>query len=77
MNLNRPVFIFLILFQIICPKNVLSQNKYGLVATTFNQYKESLNDNPQKELIDLEKFIPGLVLDIRYATTNNFTKEKI
>ena len=30
-----------------------------------------------KELIDLEKFIPGVVLDIRYATTNNFTKEKI
>ena len=28
-------------------------------------------------MVDLENFIPGIVLDIRYATTNNFTKEKI
>ncbi len=25
------------------------------------------------ELVELDKFIPGIVLDIRYATTNNFT----
>jgi D-alanyl-D-alanine dipeptidase len=31
-------------------------------------------DNP---LIDLEKFIPGLRVDIRYATTDNFMKEKL
>lgn len=29
------------------------------------------------ELVDLEKIIPGLQLDIRYATTNNFTGEVI
>ena len=28
-------------------------------------------------MVDLEKYIPGLVLDIRYATTNNFTGKKI
>ncbi|MCX7638346.1 MAG: M15 family metallopeptidase, partial [Cyclobacteriaceae bacterium] len=27
--------------------------------------------------VNLEKFIPGIVLDIRYATTNNFTGEQI
>ena len=31
----------------------------------------------RKELVDLEKTISGIVLDIRYATANNFTKEKI
>jgi D-alanyl-D-alanine dipeptidase len=51
--------------------------KYGLQPTTFAQYKESLKENPQKELVDLEKFVPGLVMDIRYATTNNFTSQKI
>jgi len=51
--------------------------KYGLQPTTFDQYKESLKANPEKELVDLEKFIPGLVMDIRYATTNNFTSQKI
>jgi D-alanyl-D-alanine dipeptidase len=27
--------------------------------------------------VDLETFIPGILLDIRYATTNNFTGEQI
>src|SRR5690242_19193176 len=54
-----------------------AQNKYGLKATNFADYKKSLAANPEKELVNLEKFIPGIVLDIRYATTNNFTHEKI
>jgi len=31
----------------------------------------------EHELVDLEELIPGLVLDIRYATTDNFTGEKL
>lgn len=54
-----------------------SQNKYGLKATTLAEYKQSLASAPQKELVNLEEFIPGIILDIRYATTNNFTGEKI
>ncbi len=54
-----------------------AQNKYGLKATNYQEYNASILSNPDKELIDLEKFVPGLVLDIRYATTNNFTGEKI
>ncbi len=54
-----------------------AQNKYGLKATTLNEYKASVKVNTSKELINLKDFIPNLVLDIRYATTNNFTGEKI
>ena len=54
-----------------------AQNKYGLQVTTFDGYVASVKVHPEKELIDLEKLIPSLVLDIRYATTNNFTGEKI
>jgi D-alanyl-D-alanine dipeptidase len=54
-----------------------SQNKYGVKPILLEQYKASIKSNPEKELVDLEKFIPHIVLDIRYATTNNFTKEKI
>lgn len=32
---------------------------------------------PANDLVDLEKFIPGIVLDIRYATTNNFTGQQL
>jgi D-alanyl-D-alanine dipeptidase len=54
-----------------------AQQKYGLTAMTLAEYKETVVANPEKQLIDLEKFVPGLVMDIRYATANNFTKEKI
>lgn len=54
-----------------------AQNKYGLKATNLAEYREGVKTNPGKELVNLEKFVPGLVLDIRYATTNNFTGEKI
>ena len=57
--------------------SVVAQNKYGLKAMTYPEYKASIKADPDKELIDLEKFVPGLVMDIRYATTNNFTHEKI
>jgi D-alanyl-D-alanine dipeptidase len=57
--------------------DLAAQNKYGLKAITYQEYKKSVLTDPQKELIDLEKFVPGLAMDIRYATTNNFTGEKI
>ena len=57
--------------------SLAAQNKYGLTATTMAGYKVSIKTDPNKELINLEKFVPGLVLDIRYATTNNFTGEQI
>ena len=59
------------------PQVSVAQNSYGLTPTTLAGYKTSIKANPEKELIDLERFVPGLVLDIRYATTNNFTGEKI
>ena len=70
-------FVLSLLFVLFLVDTVWSQNKYGLKPTTLVEYKAALKSNPEKELIDLEKFIPGIVLDIRYATTDNFMKEKI
>jgi D-alanyl-D-alanine dipeptidase len=64
--------IFLTAFQV-----AVAQYKYGLKPTTYATYLETVESDPKKELVDLEKFVPHLVLDIRYATTNNFTKQKI
>ena len=50
---------------------------YGLNPTKIAAYKSSLKSNVDNELIDLEKLIPNIVLEVRYATTNNFTKKKI
>jgi D-alanyl-D-alanine dipeptidase len=69
---------YVLLFIFLLPLVVVAQeNKYGLNPTKLEAYKASVKENPNKELIDLEKLIPGLVLDIRYATTNNFTGERI
>jgi D-alanyl-D-alanine dipeptidase len=57
--------------------SVNGQYKYGLKPVTYVEYVEKLKGDPAVELIDLEKYIPDLVLDIRYATTNNFTGEQI
>ncbi len=65
------------LFVLVSAVTAFSQNKYGLTPATLDGYKASLLSDPAKELVDLEKFIPNIVLDIRYATTNNFTNEKI
>lgn len=54
-----------------------SQYKYGLIPMAYDGYVISVREHPEKQLIDLEEFIPGIILDIRYATANNFTGEKI
>lgn len=54
-----------------------AQNKYGLKATNYDEYKATVKVDTNKELIDIEKFVPDIKLDIRYATTNNFTGERI
>ena len=50
---------------------------YGLKPMTLIEYKGSLKNKPENELVDLGKVVPGIVLDIKYATTDNFTKAKI
>jgi D-alanyl-D-alanine dipeptidase len=67
---------FTVMFMLIV-QFCIAQNKYGLKTTDYLAYLETVKANPDKALVDLEKFVPGIVLDIRYATTNNFTKEKI
>jgi zinc D-Ala-D-Ala dipeptidase len=60
------------------PSLAQKPNPYGVkTVNTLEEYRESVAKNPEKELVDLERVIPGLKLDIRYATTNNFTGEQI
>ena len=53
------------------------QYRYGLTPVAYDDYVESVRKNPQNELVDLEEVIPGIILDIRYASRNNFTGEQI
>ncbi|MCE7863253.1 MAG: D-alanyl-D-alanine dipeptidase [Bacteroidetes bacterium CHB5] len=65
------------LLVLLLPLSLFAQNKYGLKTMKLAEYKESVTRNPDNELINLEKFIPDVVLEIGYATTNNLTGEKV
>jgi D-alanyl-D-alanine dipeptidase len=36
-------------------------------------YDAEVKHNPDKKLVEINRYIPGIALDIRYATANNFT----
>lgn len=67
----------LTIILLLLPFGLVAQNKYGLTAMKLDEYRQSIRANSDNELINLEKYIPGVVLQIGYATTNNFTGEKI
>jgi len=53
-----------------------SKNPFGLpITSTAMAYKASYKEDKDKQLINIKKAIPDVVLDIRYATKNNFMKQ--
>src|ERR1700744_2242871 len=38
-----------------------------------SKYYREVKADPNKKLVEIKKYIPEIQLDIRYATTNNFT----
>lgn len=64
-------------FLIVLSVKAFGQYKYGLQPMTVSGYLNEIKVHPEKQLVDLEEAIPGIVLDIRYASTNNFTGEVI
>ena len=78
-NIRISIYVIILLLASLFLTSCQYQNNpYGLdIVTDVSQYKELIETDPDQELIDLEKYIPGIVLDIRYATDNNFTGQKI
>lgn len=44
------------------------------VTSKWDEYKKQVKENPAKEMVELKSRIPGIVYDLRYATTNNFMR---
>ncbi|MDD2425147.1 MAG: M15 family metallopeptidase [Bacteroidales bacterium] len=65
-------------FQSCKTTRVEKNNPYSLeLISTIKDYTKSVSSDSSNLLVDLERYIPGIVLDIRYADTNNFTGRKI
>lgn len=53
-------------------------NKYGLQVINDPQIlKNKIAADANKQMVDLKKFIPGITLDLKYATTDNFMHQKL
>ncbi len=76
--MKRNVLFILFVFGLNLQCSHKTDKYYDLnVIHTLEAYKQSVSNDGSKELLDLEKCIEGIVLDIRYATDNNFTGEVI
>ena len=73
--LKRKIALFI--FVVTACFSASAQYKYGITPLRMDAYLKTVKADPRKELVDLETYVPGLVLDIRYATRNNFTGEVI
>lgn len=50
-------------------------NKYGLpIINTIALYKQMVKADSNQQMVNIANYIPGIRMDIRYATPNNFTK---
>lgn len=47
------------------------------VISDIGIYRSQTAENPDMELVDLEKSVKNVILDIRYASADNFTKQVI
>ena len=80
-NYVKILLVFLIFFHfsgdtILAQSNV--GNKYGLnVVDDIKLLQSEIAIDSNKKMIDVKKAIPSLVLDLRYATTNNFMHRKL
>jgi zinc D-Ala-D-Ala dipeptidase len=70
--------LFLFVLILIARLKIYSQTDCTYPAVnSISAYKDSVAINANNKLVLVKKYIPNIELDIRYATTNNFTKKKL
>jgi zinc D-Ala-D-Ala dipeptidase len=56
----------------------IPKNRYGLeVVPDVVTYRRLAGADPDKQLVDIQRFIPSIQVDVRYATTNNFMHRQL
>jgi len=72
------LLLLLLILPVYSYAQVGEPNKFGLkIISTPAEYIQSVQADSNNLLVDLEKYIPGIKLDIRYATANNFMHEPL
>ncbi|MCX6282825.1 MAG: M15 family metallopeptidase [Bacteroidetes bacterium] len=72
------IFFILVLLAGTLNAQQTKKNPYNLnIISSAAAYSGLVAKDSLKRLVDLQKVVKGLVLDIRYATSNNFTHKKV
>jgi D-alanyl-D-alanine dipeptidase len=68
------VMAFLFFFHVhLARAQETSVSQYGVpVMNKLTEYQASIRNDSAKKMVELRKMIPGIIYDLRYATTNNF-----
>ncbi|MBW7848420.1 MAG: M15 family metallopeptidase [Bacteroidales bacterium] len=76
--MRRFYFILLLFITVFGSNAQTASNPYNLpLVNSMEAYKALVLADSSNSMIDLEAFIPSIVLDIRYAGSHNFTRQKI
>lgn len=83
MKIPKLSLLFILIFiNLSCQDNInnynqiknIEKNQYGLqVVNSSEQYQQLIRLDSNFRLVNIKEYIPNIYLDIRYATTNNFT----
>lgn len=70
------LFILLISLSLFSQSKVFIKNGLSIV-NHITELKKEINKNPDNSMVDLRKAMPFIVLDLKYATKDNFMGEKL
>ena len=77
---NKTLFSILLLLSAFLPVKA-QQDTNGIkplkILSTVEAYKASVQDDPEKAMIELKTVVPTIIYDLRYATKNNFTGKRL
>jgi D-alanyl-D-alanine dipeptidase len=66
------------LIWVLCADIAGAQNyRDSLGVISPQQYSKQVKLKPDRKLVEISKYIPGIQLDIRYASTDNFMHERM
>lgn len=67
----------LFIFCTLIYNDLYAQDTAIIIIQTYKQYKKQVQDDPAKQMVELKSLMPGIIYDLRYTTTNNFTGQKL
>lgn len=55
----------------------MAQAQKPPMLNTYQQYLQSVKQNPAKQMVELQQVVNGVVYDLKYATRNNFMQRRM